>query len=256
MKSKKNEKKISMITCYDSWSAKIIKNSNIDWILVGDSINMTMYGKQNTISTTIDMIKIHTEIVSNIIGNKLIISDFPFLSFRGSMDKFIKNTQIIMQSGANAIKIEGCDNDIKEKIIYAKKCGIPIMGHIGLTPQSINTIGGFKVQGKNSQEKDKIIKYASLLEEWGCFAIVLECVPETLGKVISQKLSIPVIGIGAGRYVDGQVLVFHDLIGLNNDFFPKFVKKYLDGFKLIKDSINAFDNDVKNNKFPKEEHIY
>ncbi|MFC1659728.1 3-methyl-2-oxobutanoate hydroxymethyltransferase, partial [Pseudomonadota bacterium] len=178
-----------------------------------------------------------------------------FLAHRKDLNITMENVEKIMKAGANCVKIEGIDGSEKT-FKHIIESGIPIMGHLGLTPQSMHQLGGFKVQGKTNEVAEKIINQAKKIEEVGCFALVLECVPEELGKKITESISIPTIGIGAGRYTSGQVLVLQDMLGMNNKFSPKFLKKYMNGFELITDALNKFNSEVKEGKFPTTEHCY
>ena len=253
---KENNKKISMITCYDYWSACIVSQSQIDCILVGDSLAMVMYGYSTTLSATVPMMAQHIQAVVKGAPNKFLIGDMPFCSYRKDLTASMTSIEKLMQSGANAIKLEGADGNLK-LIYHIIKSGIPVMGHLGLTPQSIHAIGGFKVQGKNQSAADKLKKDAKALADAGCFALVLECVPSNLAKEITNAIVIPTIGIGAGPHTSGQVLVLQDLLGMNSQFKPKYLKKFLNGFELIKDALNDFNKEVKASTFPNiEEHCY
>lgn len=252
---KQQGQKITMVTCYDFWSAQIIENSNIDCVLVGDSVAMVVHGHETTIPATVDLMCLHITAVARGIKKKFIIGDLPFLSYRKNLVKTMCAVEKIMHAGAHAIKLEGADGN--EKLIsHIVKSGVPVMGHLGLTPQAIHQLGGFRVQGKQADAAEKIIQQARSLEAAGCFAIVLECVPAELAKIITKQLTIPTIGIGAGMHVDGQVLVFHDLIGISNSFKPKFLKTYCNGFDLIQQALNQYSNEVKQNLYPTIEHCY
>ena len=255
-KTRKQEgQKISMLTCYDYTSAKIIANTTIDCVLVGDSSAMTMHGYSNTIHANLAMLEFHTKAVAKALSSQFIVADLPFLSFRKSYEKTISAVETLVRAGAQAVKLEGIigNEDIISHIIHS---GIPVMGHLGLTPQHLHQLGGFRKQGRESKGAQSIYEAALKLEELGCFALVLECIPHVLASKISQKLSIPCIGIGAGHQVDGQVLVWQDLLGLDKDTHLSFVKKYLPGFDLIHSAISKFDKEVKNQTFslPKSEH--
>ena len=220
---KKNHDKISMVTCYDYSLAKIINDSDVDCILVGDSAAMVMHGYETTINAIMEMMALHTRAVSVGAPNKFIIGDLPFMSYRKSLSENMNNVEILMKAGAHAIKLEGAIGNT-ELVKHIVQSGVPVMGHIGLTPQSIHTFGGFKVQGKDQEARRVIQESAVQLEEAGCFSVVLECVPSDLAKEITEKLMIPTIGIGAGAHTDGQVLVIQDLLGFNDEFKPKFLK--------------------------------
>jgi 3-methyl-2-oxobutanoate hydroxymethyltransferase len=255
LKKKQGRKKITMITCYDYTSAKIVNHSKIDCILVGDTSIMLMHGEKNTTQADIKIIETHTRAVSKGAFNKFIVADLPFMSYRKSLSQTMENVEKLIRAGAQAIKLEGAVGNL-ETIKYITDSGIPVMGHIGLTPQHFHALGGFKIQGKHRQEAVKLLEEAKALEKSGCFAIVLECVPSDVAKKISQALLIPTIGIGAGPDTDGQVLVFHDLLGLQSDFKPKFLKTYLNGEELFIKSINQYVSDVQLHIFPGVEHSY
>ena len=254
-KFKEENKPISMITCYDSWSAAIIEESQIDCILVGDSLAMTMHGHDSTLPADPELMALHTAAVRRGAPKAFIVGDMPFLSFRKGLVPAMEAVEKIMRAGANAVKLEryAGHGDIISHIVDS---GVPVMGHIGLTPQSVHQLGGYKVQGKTDEKAAELINEARSLEEAGCFAIVLECVPASIGKTISEQLSIPTIGIGAGNGCDGQVLVLQDMLGLNNKFRPKFVRTYMKGFETIKTALNEYDNTVKNRTFPTKEESY
>ena len=250
-----NDKKISVVTCYDFWSAKIIDQSNIDAVLVGDSSAMVMHGFKTTTNATLEMMELHVAAVCRGIKSKFVIADLPFLAHRKGKKWLMDGVDRIIKAGANAIKIEGAGDNIP-MISHVVNSGIPVMGHIGLTPQSINQFGGFKVQGKENKASEKLINDAKDLENAGVFAIVLELVPDILAEKITTAINIPTIGIGAGNKTSGQVLVLHDLLGMDNDFNPKFLRKYLDGFSLITEALNKYDSDVKTKIFPSIEESY
>lgn len=257
-KSKQNNHKISMLAAYDYTSACIINTTNIDCILVGDSASMLMAGYESTTSGTIEMITYHTAAVAKGAPNKFIISDMPFLSTRKGLLHAMNAAHKFIQSGANAIKIEGVKGheDIIEKICNAD---IPVIGHIGLTPMSVNALGGYKVQGKSDEQATDIINQAKTLENLGCTAVVIECVPTILAKEITEMLSIPTIGIGAGPYVDGQVIVMHDILGLTdypNGKKAKFVKQYADGKQIFQQAFENFHTDIQNGIYPNEDYSY
>ncbi|MBI9097702.1 MAG: 3-methyl-2-oxobutanoate hydroxymethyltransferase [Spirochaetaceae bacterium] len=254
-KYKDENKPISVITCYDSWSAAIIEESSIDCILVGDSLAMTMHGYDSTIPASSDLMALHTAAVRKGAPTSFIIGDMPFLSFRKGLVPAIETVEKLMRAGANAVKLEGVDGH-KDIISHIVESGVPVMGHIGLTPQSVNQLGGYRVQGKTDEKARQLIEDALALEDAGCFSIVLECVPASIGKIISGKLSIPTIGIGAGNSCDGQVLVLQDMLGLNSKFQPKFVRTFMDGFNTIKNALNEYDCVVKDRSFPDEKESY
>lgn len=253
MKLTKN--KITVVTCYDYWSAKIIAETNIDCVLVGDSAAMVMHGYETTVHATVEMMATHTAAVTRGVGKKFLIGDMPFLSYRKNFTEVLNAAEKIMRAGAHAIKLEGADGNL-QLIHHLTMSGIPVMGHLGLTPQSVHQLGGMRVQGKTPEAGEIILSEALQLQEAGCFAVVLECVPALLAQKISQALNIPTIGIGAGPHTDGQVLVLHDLLGFNSEFKPKFLKTYLDGHALVKHALNQYNNEVKAINFPAEEHCF
>lgn len=252
---KANNNPISLITCYDFWSARIIDETDIDAVLVGDSASMVMHGYSTTVNAEVEMMSYHIAAVRRGLTNKLLIADIPFLTHRKSKGTVLDTVDRFMKLGANAVKIEGAGSSL-EMIKFIIDSGVPVMGHLGLTPQSVNNFGGFIVQGKNDKEARQLIEDAKSLEQAGCFSIVLELIPAQLAKEITELLNIPTIGIGAGVYTSGQVLVLQDLLGLTKNFNPKFLRKYLDGFDLIKDSIQKYNSDVKRKLFPNEKESF
>jgi 3-methyl-2-oxobutanoate hydroxymethyltransferase len=227
----------------------------VDCILVGDSAAMTMHGLPSTLGASIEMMALHTTAVARGAPQKFIIGDLPFLSYRQGLTENMQAVKLLMQAGAHSVKLEGAAGNL-ELIRHIVDSGVPVMGHLGLTPQSIYALGGFKVQGKTDAAQEKIMLEAQQLQEAGCFAVVLECVPAPLAKAISEQLQIPTIGIGAGADTDGQVLVFQDLLGLNTEFKPKFVKSYINGAELFTTAINSYIHEVQQGAFPKDEHCY
>lgn len=254
-RKKEKKQKISMVTCYDYTSARILSETSIDCLLVGDSVAMTMHGFKDTLSATLSMMALHTAAVARASTNKFIISDLPFLSYRKSLSQSVSASQALLRAGANAIKIEGAGGN-ETTIKHLTESGVPVMGHLGLTPQFIHLLGGYRIQGKTEESAEKLKQDALLLQQCGCFALVLECVPALLAKEITHLLSIPTIGIGAGPYTDGQVLVFQDLLGLNLDFKPKFVKQFFNGKEIIKNSIEKYNDEVQTGEFPQNEHCF
>ena len=252
---KRKAEKISMVTCYDYTAAKILAATDIDCLLVGDSVAMTVHGYESTVAATVDMMEMHTAAVKRGAPQKFIVTDLPFLSYRKSLDEDIAAVQKLMRAGANALKLEGVDGNI-ELIKHLTSSGVPVMGHIGLTPQFVHALGGYKVQGKTLAEAERLKREAVQLQDAGCFAIVLECVPAELAAQISRMLDIPTIGIGAGSGTDGQVLVLQDLLGLNTDFKPKFVKHFMRGADMHAMAINLFVKEVKTGVFPHAEHHF
>ncbi|MBP8903890.1 MAG: 3-methyl-2-oxobutanoate hydroxymethyltransferase [Paludibacteraceae bacterium] len=254
--AKDENRKITMLTAYDYSMAKILDSAGIDSILVGDSLGMVFQGHDSTLTVTIDDIIYHTRAVMRGVSRALVIADMPFLSYHISKEDAIRNAgRIIKEGGAEAVKIEGgvYFADTIRAIVQSQ---IPVMGHIGLTPQSVNTFGGFKVQGKNPESARQIIEDAKTLEKSGVFAITLEGVPEELAKQITESIKIPVIGIGAGRYCDGQVLVVNDMLGMYNDFVPKFVKQFAKLNVEIVSAVQSYISGVQQGNFPAPEHTY
>lgn len=255
LQKKKNQQKISMLTCYDFWSAKILSESDVDILLVGDSLSMVMHGMDSTVHADIDVMALHTKSVSMGAPKKFIVGDMPFLSTRKSLDFAMEAVEKLMKAGANAIKIEGWQGH--EKLIpHIVASGVPVMGHLGLTPQSVHQLGGHRVQGRDEEAAERICTEAKKLEEAGCFSLVLECVPSDLAKKVTENLKIPTIGIGAGPDVDGQVLVLQDMLGMQADFKPKFLRRYGQGHEWIQKSVNEFHNDVINKNYPSTEESY
>lgn len=252
---KSRQEKIVMLTCYDYTSARIVQETDVDVILVGDSAAMVMHGHGTTIPADIDMMCRHIESVARGTQNKFIVGDMPFLSFRQSLTDNMRAVASVMKAGAHAVKLEGIEGNA-ETIRHIVKSGVPVMGHLGLTPQSVNQLGGFRVQGRGEDAGHKLFEEALACEKAGCFAVVLECVPDELAAKITRALNIPTIGIGAGPDTDGQVLVMQDLLGLSSDFKPRFVRKYLDGKRLWQDAFNAFASDVKSGSFPAADESY
>ncbi|MBF0473010.1 MAG: 3-methyl-2-oxobutanoate hydroxymethyltransferase, partial [Nitrospirae bacterium] len=244
-KKKQNAEKIALITAYDYTFGRIVDEAGIDAILVGDSLSMVVQGFDTTLPVTMDEMIYHTKMVSRAAINAMVIGDMPFMSYQISIEDAVRNAgRFIKEGGAHAIKIEG-GIEIVPQIKAIISAGIPVMGHIGLTPQSINIMGGFKVQGKTDEAKQLLIESAIKLEEAGCFSIVLEAVPVILTKQIIDTLKIPLIGIGAGPECDGQILVLHDVIGLFDRFTPKFVRRYAHLKPLAVSGVSAYIEDVK-----------
>ena len=253
MKSK--NKKISVLTCYDFSFAQILNETNIDALLVGDSLSMVMHGFPTTLKASTNMMALHTAAVVRGAPKKLVIADLPFLSYRKDLTANMNAVEKLMKAGAQAVKLEGADGNL-ELVRHLVDSGVPVMGHLGLTPQSVHQLGGYKVQGREKKAQEKIRKQALGLQEAGCFSLVLECVPSNLGSLISKDLEIPTIGIGAGSDMDGQVLVLQDLLGFQKEFKPKFVRRYFEAHQAFKDLFNQFDSDVKKENFPKPDEAY
>lgn len=247
--------KISMVTCYDYTSARLLAQTQVNCLLVGDSVAMTMHGHPDTLSATLAMMALHTAAVRRGAGNTFIVSDLPFMSYRKSLTSNMDAVQTLVQAGAHAVKLEGATGNLKF-IRHVVDSGVPVMGHLGLTPQFIHQLGGYKVQGKTASAAERILADALALQDAGCFAVVLECVPGDLAAKVTQSLNIPSVGIGAGAATDGQVLVWQDLLGFNTDFKPRFVKHYLSGAEIITTALNKYVDTVNSGAFPSHEHRY
>ena len=254
-KMKDEGRKISMVTCYDYSSARAVADSNIDCILVGDSLAMTMHGYPTTLSATTAMMALHTAAVAKGAPEKFIVADLPFLSYRKGLKDAMDAVHELMGAGAQAVKLEGVRGHA-EIVRHIVDSGVPVMGHLGLTPQSVHGLGGMKVQARTNAAVKVLTAEARELEDAGCFAIVLECVPAQGARRVTELLKIPTIGIGAGTYVSGQVLVYQDVLGLNPGFKPKFLRVYANTFEVIRTALNGYDNDVKSGGFPSESESY
>ncbi len=255
-KAKLEGEKITMLTAYDYSTAKLIDQAGIDSILVGDSLGMVMLGYDSTLQVTMEDMIHHTKAVAKGTSEAMVIADLPFLSYHISVEEAVRNAgRLIQEGGAQAVKLEG-GREMVPAIEAIIKAQIPVVGHLGLTPQSVNVFGGYKVQGKELEDAQKIIEDALLLQEAGVFAIVLECVPEKLSEIITKKLKIPTIGIGAGNVCDGQVLVVQDMLGTFTDFKPKFVKTFGNIGANTKDAVKEYIEEVKNTEFPGKEHTF
>ncbi|HSM79501.1 MAG TPA: 3-methyl-2-oxobutanoate hydroxymethyltransferase [Bryobacteraceae bacterium] len=253
--AKAEGRKLSMVTCYDYTFARLLLQTAVDGILVGDSAAMVVHGHSSTISADVDLMRVHTEAVSRGVPGKFLVSDLPFLSFRKGVSAALDAAHVLMRAGAQAVKLEGTDGheDVIERLTQS---GIPVMGHIGMQPQSLHAYGGFRVQGRTCEAAQEIARQAKVLEQLGAFAVVLECIPSALAREITQFLRIPTIGIGAGSECDGQILVLQDLLGLNADFRPKFVRPFWDGARSVVDAVSRFDLAVKSGDFPAAEESY
>ena len=255
-KRKNSGKKITALTAYDYSFAKLLDSTSIDILLVGDSLGMVSQGHINTLSVTLEDIVYHTRCVNQGVERALVVADMPFMSYQVSVEQAVTNAGIlIQQGGAAAVKLEGGERIINQ-VNAILKAGIPVMGHIGLTPQSVHQFGGYKVQGKNFLDSKQIKQDAKDLQKAGVFSLVLEGIPEELAKEITNDLKIPTIGIGAGSNCDGQILVTHDLLGLNPEFAPKFVKRYAHLSDVIQNAVIDFISEVQSEKFPGSEHAY
>lgn len=249
-------KKLTMLTAYDYSMAKIIDESGINGILIGDSLGMVIKGDEDTLAVTVDEIIYHTKAVKKGAKSALIVSDMPFLSYHTSIEDAIYHAgRMVKEGGAHAVKLEGGANVLPQvRAIVAAQ--IPVMGHLGLTPQSVNAFGGFKVQGKSEETAKQLIADAVALEEAGAFSIVLEGIPAKVAELITKAVSIPTIGIGAGRECDGQILVYQDMLGLFDDFIPKFVKQYASVGKIMGEAIGMYIEEVEKGLFPEDKHTF
>ena len=257
LQMKQENRKITMLTAYDFPMSVALEKAAIDIILVGDSLGNVVLGYETTVPVTMDEMIHHTKAVNRGRKNSLLVADMPFMSFNVTARKTIINAgRFIKEAGADAVKLEGGNPDIISIIRAVVRAGIPVMGHLGLTPQTATMLGGYKVQGKDKKAAEHIINQAMALEKAGCFSIVFECIPQALAGQITNKLKIPTIGIGAGKNCDGQVLVTHDLLGLGVGFTPKFVKKYVDLSKHITLAIENFKDEVTKEKFPAQEQSF
>jgi len=254
--SKRTGRKITMLTAYDYPTAKIIDQSGVDAILVGDSLGMVVLGYEDTTRVTMEDMVHHTKAVVRGAKRAMVVADMPFLSYHMGIYESVRNAgKLVNEAGCKAIKLEGGE-EVVEDIKAIIRAGIPVMGHLGYTPQSINIFGGHKAQGKTFETAKKIYKDALLLQEAGVFAIVLECVPYKLAKFITEKLEIPTIGIGSGAMCDGQVLVIHDIIGMFRDFVPRHTKRYADVGEVLENSVKSYIKDVTEGVFPTEKNSF
>ncbi|WP_418626513.1 3-methyl-2-oxobutanoate hydroxymethyltransferase [Anaerosinus sp.] len=257
LKERKQRKTpITMLTSYDYAMARMVDNAGIDMILVGDSLGNVVLGYESTIPVTVDDMIHHAKAVCRGVNQAMVVVDMPFMSYQISVVDALRNAgRIMKESGAQAVKVEG-GKEIIEVVRAMVDAGIPVVGHLGLTPQSIHQLGGFKVQGKDMETAQKMIDDAKLLEDAGVCALVLECVPEKLAQKITDTIHVPTIGIGAGNVCDGQVLVVNDMLGMYSDFTPKFVKKFADLSKLMQEAIEEYKQEVINREFPAKEHTF
>lgn len=255
-KLKFDKERITMLTAYDYTTAKMVDAGGVDSILVGDSAANVMAGHETTLPITLDQMIYHTQCVVRGVERALVVADLPFGTYQSNPDKALDSAvRMMKEGGAHAIKIEGGE-EIADSIRKIVNAGIPVMAHLGLTPQSIYQFGTYKVRAKEQQEADRLLKDAKLVEELGCFALVLEKIPADLATQVSKSLSIPTIGIGAGAGCDGQVLVYHDMVGMNQGFSPKFLRRYLDLYTEISGAVSKYVSDVKKGDFPNENESY
>jgi 3-methyl-2-oxobutanoate hydroxymethyltransferase len=255
-KMKSEQRKISMLTAYDASFARLVDQAGVDVILVGDSLGMVVQGSGNTLPVTMDEMVYHCRSVARGVERAQIVGDMPFMSYQASLEDGIRNAgRLVKEGGAEAVKLEG-GADYAELAARLFKIGIPVMGHIGLTPQSVHAMGGFKVQGRSQSQAHQLVKDARALAEAGCYALVLEGIPRELAEEITAAVSIPTIGIGAGVHCDGQVLVIYDLLGMNEEFRPKFVKRYDNLAVRIRTAVEEFISEVRTEQFPDDEHSF
>ena len=256
VKMKQRGEKITCLTAYDYSFARILDEAGVDILLVGDSVGCVFQGQSNTLPVTMDDMLYHTRAVVRGRKRALVVGDMPFLSFQVGKERAIQNAgRFLQDAGAEAVKLEG-GLPMQETIAGIVKVGIPVMGHIGLTPQSVHQFGGYKIQGKDKGQRETVLRDALAVQEAGAFAVVLEGIPMDLAKEITERLTIPTIGIGAGLHCDGQVLVIHDMVGLFNDFTPKFVKRYADLKGVMTSAVKTFIAEVREEKFPDKEHSF
>ncbi len=257
LQMKKRKEKIVMVTCYDATMAKIMSNSNVDMFLVGDSVGMTKLGYENTLSVTMDDMIHHTKAVARGTNKEkvILVSDMPYKSYENNPKSAAENAKKLIDAGADMVKLEG-GLEIIESIKAIINEGIKIVGHLGLMPQSIEKMGGYKVQCRDEESQKKLLEDSLLLQKTGVSMIVFEGIPEAIAKTVTEKLDVPTIGIGAGRYCDGQVLVSDDLLGMFTDFTPKFVKKYANLAQVIQEATKQYSKEVKEGKFPQEVNTY
>jgi 3-methyl-2-oxobutanoate hydroxymethyltransferase len=253
---KRNGEKIAMLTAYDYTMAKIVDGAGVDVILVGDSASNVIAGHETTLPITLDQMIYHASSVIRAVNRALVVVDLPFGSYQGNSKEALNSSiRIMKESGAHSVKLEG-GKEIRESIARILTAGIPVMGHLGLTPQSIYKFGTYNVRAKEEEEADRLLSDAHILQESGCFALVLEKIPATLASKVSKELSIPVIGIGAGGGVDGQVLVVHDMLGLTTEFSPRFLRRYANIAEIAGDAVKNYINDVKSKDFPNANEQY
>jgi len=254
-KMKGEGEKIPVLTAYDYTMAKILDEAGVPIILIGDSAGMVFAGYKNTLSVTMDEIRYHTRAVANGTKNAMIVADMPFLSYQTSVEDAKRNAGLLVQEGAEAVKLEG-GVVVADTISAIIDMGVPVMGHIGLTPQAIHRMGGYKVQGKEKKQRKRLFDDARAVEKAGAFSVVLEGMPSDLAREITEAISLPTIGIGAGPHCDGQVLVIHDILGLYDNIKPRFIKRYANLKELISSAVNVYVEDVKKGRFPGKEHSF
>lgn len=256
IRAMKGKEKLATITCYDATFARLIDQTPIQLVLVGDSAANVIYGLDSTLPMGIEEMVMHTRAVAAGLTRALLVADMPFLSYQPSAEVAITNAGKLLKAGAKAVKVEGGGSHIRGIIAKLVEVGIPVMGHLGLTPQSVHQFGGYKLQGKKEADAERILQEAKLLEETGCFSIVLEKIPVELAKRITETVTIPTIGIGAGPHCDGQILVLYDLLGLDPEFRPRFVRRYAELAQVIRDALDRYSQDVMEGRFPSEEESF
>lgn len=255
-KQKQAGQKICMVTAYDATFARIFDEAGADVLLVGDSLGMVVQGNDSTLPVTMDQMVYHSKAVTRGAQRAHVVGDLPFMSYQNSMEDAVRNAgRLVSEGNVGSVKLEG-GQEFAEVIGRIVRASIPVMGHLGLTPQSVHKMGGYVVQGRDEETARRLVEDAVALEQAGCYALVLEGVPLELAKTITQRLSIPTIGIGAGKHCDGQVLVCYDLLGLNPTFKPKFVKRYGNGYAMVSESVQTFFTEVRAGTFPDEEHSF
>ncbi len=256
LKMKQRGEKITCLTAYDYSFARILDEAGVEMLLVGDSLGCVVQGQPNTLAVTLDEMIYHTRLVVRGRKRALVIGDMPFMSYQVSAEQALQNAgRFLQEAGAEAVKLEG-GVTVRDAIQTIVRAGIPVMGHVGLTPQSVHRFGGYKVQGREKDRREMVLRDAVAVEEAGAFAVVLEGMPLDLAQEITERLTIPTIGIGAGSHCDGQVLVIHDMLGLFDDFTPKFVKRYADVKAVMTGAVKEFIGEVKEQTFPAEEHSF
>jgi len=256
LKKKRESKKITMLTAYDYPFARIVDEAGIDAILVGDSLGMVVQGLDNTLPVTMDEMIYHTKMVSRAVKNSMVIGDMPFMSYQTGIEDAVRNAgRFLKEAGASAVKMEG-GSEIAGHVRAMAKADIPVMAHIGLTPQSIHRMGGYKVQGKSAESAEKLFEESRIVEDAGAFSLILEAIPLGLAKKITESLTIPTIGIGAGPFCDGQVLVLHDVIGMFERFVPKFVKRYANLKEEALKAVQRYREEIENGIFPSEDQSF
>lgn len=246
---------ISMVTCYDAWSARLIADSPIDAVLVGDSVAMVMHGHPDTVHADTAMMATHTAAVRRGIGEKFVVTDIPFPEHRKGVTAAMECVDRIMKAGAHAVKIEGAQGHL-DVVRHIVESGVPVMGHLGLTPQSVHAMGGYRVQGKEEAAAKQIGLDALALQEAGVFALVLECVPSGLARRVTESLAIPTIGIGSGVHCSGQILVLQDMLGMNLGFRPKFLRTWMEGGQTVQEALRQYNSDVKEGRYPSVEESF